>query len=109
MIKSYTRLLKLNKDKRRVPKSVQDTIPIDTIYEDGIFKCGNKYTKTYQFSDINFSIASMQDKETMLLKYGDILNSFDSSVIAKITINNRKVDLQQLENNVLFPLKDELN
>lgn len=107
MIKSYTKLLKLNKDKRSVPKSVQDTIPIDTIYEDGIFNCGNKYTKTYRFSDINFSIASSEDKESMLLKYGDILNSFDSSVMAKITINNRKVDLQHLENEVLFPLKDD--
>ena len=61
MIKSYTKLLKLNKDKRSVPKSFQDTIPISTIYEDGIFKCGNKYTKTYRFSDINFSIASSED------------------------------------------------
>ena len=27
--------------------------------------------------------------------------------MAKITINNRKVDLQHLENEVLFPLKDD--
>ena len=107
MIKSYTKLLKLNKDKRSVPKSFQDTIPIATIYEDGIFKCGNKYTKTYRFSDINFSIASSEDTESMLLKYSDILNSFDSSVMAKITVNNRKVDLHHLENEVLFPLKND--
>ena len=37
MIRSYTKLLNQNKEKYKVPKSVQDTIPIDTIYEDGIF------------------------------------------------------------------------
>ena len=37
MIKSYERLKKLNKEKTRVPKTVQDTIPVDTIYKDGIF------------------------------------------------------------------------
>ncbi len=45
MIKSYERLKKLNKEKTRVPRTVQDTIPVDTIYKDGIFRSGNKYTK----------------------------------------------------------------
>lgn len=33
MIKSYERLKKLNKEKIRVPRTVQDTIPVDTIYK----------------------------------------------------------------------------
>lgn len=37
MIKSYERLKKLNKEKIKIPKYVQDTIPVDTIYKDGIF------------------------------------------------------------------------
>ena len=41
MIKSYERLKKLNKEKLRIPRTVQDTIPVDTIYKDGIFKSGN--------------------------------------------------------------------
>ena len=50
MIKSYERLKKLNKEKLRIPRTVQDTIPVDTIYKDGIFKSGNKYTKSYRIS-----------------------------------------------------------
>ena len=38
MIKSYERIRKLNKEKVKVPKSIQDTIPVDTIYRDGIFR-----------------------------------------------------------------------
>ena len=91
MIKSYERIRKQNKEKVRVPKTVQDTIPIDTIYRDGIFRMGNKYSKSYRFLDINYKIASGEDKKNLFLSYSDLLNSFDSSVMTKITINNRKV------------------
>lgn len=37
MIKSYAKLKKQNKEKFKIPKSAQDTVPIDTIYKDGIF------------------------------------------------------------------------
>ena len=56
MIKSYERLKKKEKQKFKLPKSAQDIINVDVIYEDGIFKIGNKFTKTYRFSDINVSV-----------------------------------------------------
>ena len=45
MIKSYSTLKRLNKEKFKVPKSTQDTIPIDTVYNDGIFRMRNNYSK----------------------------------------------------------------
>ena len=107
MIKSYERLKKLNKEKTRVPKTVQDTIPVDTIYKDGIFRSGNKYTKSYRFLDINYKIASGEDKNNLFLSYSDLLNSFDSSVMTKITINNRKVDIKKFKEDILIPLKND--
>ena len=62
MIKSYEKLRKQNKDKIKVPKRAQDVIDIDTIYKDGIFCSGNKYSKTYCFKDVNYSIASKEEK-----------------------------------------------
>lgn len=47
MIKSYERLKKQNKERIRVPRTVQDTIPVDSVYKDGIFRSGNRYTKSY--------------------------------------------------------------
>ena len=105
MIKSVSRLRKLNREKVKVPHSVQDTIPVDTIYKDGIFRMGNKYSKSYRFVDINFAIASKEERTNLLLKYGDLLNSFDSSMMIKITINNRKIDLKQFKRDILIPLK----
>lgn len=49
MIKSYTKLKKQNKEKFKVPKFAQDTVPIDTIYKDGIFRMGNKYQNAIVF------------------------------------------------------------
>ena len=106
MIRSYTKILNQNKEKYKVPKSVQDTIPIDTIYEDGIFVIGKNYTKTFRFSDINFMISSAEVQESMILKYSDILNSFDSSIMAKFTINNRKIDKKKFEQESLFKLQN---
>ena len=58
MIKSYQKLKKQNKEGFKVPKIAQDMIPIDTIYKDGIFRIGNRFTKSYRFLDINYSFAS---------------------------------------------------
>ena len=107
MIKSYERLKKQEKEKIKIPKSAQDIIHVDVIYKDGIFKIGNKFTKTYRFSDINFAIASKDEKEGMFLDYSELLNSLDSSTITKITINNRKIDLNQFKENILIQKHDD--
>lgn len=107
MIKSYAKLKKQNKDKFKVPKSAQDTVPIDTIYKDGIFRIGKKYSKSYRFLDINYSIASKEEKMDLFLNYGELLNSFDSSMMVKITINNRKIDIKQFKEDILIPLQND--
>ena len=107
MIKSYERLKKQNKERIRVPRTVQDTIPVDSIYKDGIFRSGNRYTKSYRFLDINYKIASGEDKNNLFLTYSDLLNSFDPSVMTKITINNRKVDIKKFKEDILIPLKED--
>ena len=104
MIKSYERLKKQNKERIRVPRTVQDTIPVDSVYKDGIFRSGNRYTKSYRFLDINYKIASGEDKNNLFLTYSDLLNSFDPSVMTKITINNRKVDIKKFKEDILIPL-----
>ena len=71
MIKSYEKLRKQNKDKIKVPKRAQDIIDIDTIYKDGIFCSGHKYSKTYRFKDVNYSIASKEEKINIFLNYSE--------------------------------------
>lgn len=107
MIKSYERLKKQNKEKISVPKSAQDLIDIDTIYKDGIFCSKNKYSKTYRFKDINYSIASKDEKVGLFLNYSELLNSLDSSIMTKITINNRKINIKEFKEKILIPLRND--
>ncbi|MBR6902532.1 MAG: TraE family protein, partial [Clostridia bacterium] len=85
MMKSLKNRIKEDKEKYTVPKTVQDYIPITTIYKDGIFKVGNKYSKSFKFTDINYLTANEEDKQQMFLQYSELLNSFDSEAITKIT------------------------
>ena len=111
MIKTLTNLFKQDKEKFVVPKGVQDILPVDVIYEDGIFRSGkDKYSKSFKFSDINYAVASREDKEAMFLEYSELLNSLDSGATTKLTINNRRLNRLDFEKTILIPEKDdELN
>ena len=110
-MKTLNKLFKQDKEKFVVPKNVQDTIPIKTIWEDGIFLVGkNKYSKCYKFSDINYAVASRDDKEAMFLEYSELLNSFDTGATTKITIANRRLNKVDFEKTIMLPMeKDELD
>ena len=108
MIKTLRNLLKQDKEKFVVPKGVQDVIPVTVIYDDGIFRNGkDKFSKTYKFSDINYAVASREDKEAMFLEYSELLNSFDSGATTKITINNRRLNRADFEKTILLHLKGD--
>ena len=107
MIKSIKTILAQDKEKFKVPNKVQDLIPIKCIWPDGIFKIGNKFSKTYRFSDINYLVASREDKESMFLTYSELLNSLDSGATTKITINNHRLNKADFEGSILMPLKHD--
>ncbi len=90
--------------KFKVPRSVQDTIPIRRVWSDGIFQVGNQYSKSWSFTDINYAIADKDDKMAMFLDYCALLNALDSGASAKITIHNRRIDKEAFERSVLLPL-----
>ena len=105
MIKTLRNLFKQDKEKFVVPKSVQAVIPLKTVWEDGIFLVGkNKYAKTFKFEDINYAVASREDKEAMFLEYSELLNALDSGATTKITINNRRLNKADFEQTILIPL-----
>ena len=75
MIKTLSKAQKMEREKFRIPRSVQDAIPIRKIFADGIFQVGNQYSKTWSFTDINYAIASKEDKTSMFLDYSELLPS----------------------------------
>ena len=92
MIKTLSNIFKQDKEKFVIPRSVQQVIPIETIWSDGIFKIGrNKFARTYKFTDINYAVASKVDKETMFLEYMDLLNSFDCGGTTNFSLSCLKI------------------
>ena len=48
MIKTLNNILKQDKEILKIPKTILDCIPIEEIYDDGIFLLSkNKYSKSY--------------------------------------------------------------
>ena len=107
MIKTLKNLLKQDKERYTVPRKVQDVIPVRRIWKDGIFLTGGKFAKTYKFTDINYLVASREDKESMFLTYSELLNSLDSGATTKITINNRRLNKANFEQSILMPLRGD--
>jgi len=106
MIKSLHNMLKQDREHFDVPGSVQQAIPIRRIWPDGIFQVGNKFSKCIRFSDINYAIASKEDKTETFLDYSELLNSLDSGATTKITINNKRINKNDFERSILIPEHD---
>lgn len=99
---------KRRKEYVKMPRSVQDTIPVKIVYDDGIFCVGkNQFSRAYRFEDINYQVASEEDKETMFEKYSGLLNSLDSSADTKITIFNRKLNTAEFKSRILIDKADD--
>ena len=107
MSKTLQTVLKRDRERYKVPRSVQDAIPIRRIWPDGIFCFGSTYSKTIRFSDINYAIASKEDKTAMFLGWSELLNALDAGSVTKITINNKRVDRQDFERTILLPTQGD--
>lgn len=108
MLKTLKMVSRQEKEKLKVPRSVQDLIPVRTVYPDGIFEVAQgKYSRSYRFDDINYAVASGADKESMFLKYSEILNSLDSGAVSKITVNNRRMDRRKIARDILLPSRND--
>ena len=105
-MKTLKDMMKKEREKFVIPKSVQDVIPIKAVYKDGIFLLNNNnYSKTFNFTDINYHIASNEEKEELMKGYWAVINSFGAGVTIKLTINNHKLDKAEFEKSILIPYK----
>ena len=86
----------------RIPRSVQQSIPIQRVYRDGIWQVNGKYSQTWRFSDINYSLASYEDQRDMFTAYCGVLNSLPTDAVTKITIHNRRLNSSDFQHSVLM-------
>ena len=104
MIKTLQTILRQDRERFIIPKGVQEIIPVNRIWSDGIFKSGNVYTKTFKFSDINYAMLSKEDTQTLFLKYCDLINSFECGSTYKLTIALSRYNQKALNESIIMPM-----
>ena len=106
-MKAIKQVLRQDREGYRVPRRVQDVIPIRRIWSDGIFLVGNRYAKTFKFADINYMVASQESQKNLFLTYAALINSLDCSATTKITLNNHHLNRKNFESTVLMKLRGD--
>lgn len=87
---------------RKVPRSVQQSIPIDRIYEDGTWRCGNVYSQMWSMPDINFTMSDEDNKAKILNLLGKVYIGVPSDCWLKICIVSQRMDEKSFRENVLL-------
>lgn len=105
---SFLKKEKSAKKKVRIPKTTQQSIPYSMAFEDGILLHGrNRYSKSFQFKDINYQVAKQEDQEEVFAKYCEFLNFFDNSVDLQITITNKNFNKDDFEDKLIIKGKND--
>lgn len=106
MIRSVKTIMKQDTEPYHIPKKVQDVIPIQRIWPDGIFLVGkDRYAKSWKIRDINYLVASEEDKRAMFDAYIAFLNALDTTSTTKITLSNHRPKQSDFEEAILMPMK----
>lgn len=103
----FKELKKASEPLYKTPKSIQETIDIVSVAENGIFEIGkgrngslNRFSKCYRFMDINYTTTNEEEQISIFERYCKFLNSLDCDF--KITVNNRNKDMMDLREVVLL-------
>lgn len=94
-----------------IPRTAQQSIPFDRMFQDGICRVGSDYyTKTIQFQDINYQLALQEDKTEIFEEWCAFLNFFDSSVHFELSFMNMATDAEAFGKSIAIPhRKDDFN
>ena len=105
--------LKKNKDGKKppkptVPRTAQESIPFQRMFEDGTFRIRpGYYTRTIQYQDINYQLAQQEDKTAIFEEWCSFLNFFDSSIHFELSFVNTATDSADFEKSIRIPYQQD--
>ena len=80
-----------NRRGNRAALSAQQSIPYVAMHPDGVCQLpGGLYTKTVEYEDINYSVASTEDQSAIFSGWSAFLNYFDSALPVQLSFINRR-------------------
>ena len=80
-----------SKARKRGPQTAQQTIPYREMHKDGICRISEDYyTKTIEYEDINYAVASTEDQGIIFDAYCGFLNYFDATLPYQLSFINHR-------------------
>ena len=96
--------------KRKAALSAQQTIPYLVMHPDGVCQLpGGLYTKTVEYEDINYSVASTEDQTAIFGGWSSFLNYFDTSLPFQLSFINRRSRSRSKYKVNIPPAQDDFN
>ena len=94
--------------KSAVPRTAQQSIPMQRMFEDGTCRVKpNYYTRTIQYQDINYQLAQQEDKTAIFEEWCSFLNFFDSSIKFELSFVNMATDSTEFEKSIRIPFQKD--
>ena len=109
--KQVKAIIKKAKKNDGVPRTAQQSIPFERMFQNGICRVGSDfYSKTIQFQDINYQLALQEDKTEIFEEWCSFLNFFDSSIHFEFSFMNMATDAEAFGRSIAIAhKKDEFN
>ena len=86
----------------KMPRSVQQSIPIDRIYADGVWQSGNVFSLMWQISDINYAMQSDAAKQNILTQLGTVYAGIPADCWMQVCIVSQRMDERAFARDVLY-------
>lgn len=84
--------------KRKIPRTMQQTIPYQAVYPNGVILVEpGLYAKSYFFDNMNFATENEERQEELLKCFGKLINKFNHNITCQFTIFNRKTSQENVE------------
>ncbi len=100
-----SRMTQLKNDNK---SSCQKSIPYIDMTKDGICQIDKThFSKSIQFFDINYRLATLDEKSDIFQKYCDLLNYFDDSIKFQLTFENQNSDVNKLVQELDISKQDD--
>ena len=91
-----------------VPRTAQQSIPMQRMFEDGTCRVKpNYYTRTIAYQDINYQLAQQEDKTAIFEEWCSFLNFFDSSIKFELSFVNMATDSTEFEKSIRIPYQKD--
>lgn len=86
----------------KIPRSVQQSIPIDRIYADGVWQSENVFSLMWQISDINYAMQSDAAKQNILTQLGTVYAGIPADCWMQVCIVSQRMDEKAFARDVLY-------